>query len=501
MRRSVARYSASSLVVIAALVSTAVGVPLAGCAGTSGEGSGGAASGGQTNTGGAGPTGGSAGAGGGEPLGVLEPKQPDLAGKVEASCQIEITSAQLSEVIGTVGIVEFSVDLPGVNEAVIEFGLTTDYGLLAPVALSAENRTLLLGMTTTSEYHYRVLAVSDEAYCIGPDQTIVTGSLPAGGPSHLTPELGGSSVPRTPGFFLTTQFNGTWVYIFDQDGRIVWFYDLPFGQASRALMSWDGSRMYAHELNVGRNEMGRFFEVMMDGSSPRTVNLPTSHHDFTVTPTGSVAYIRKTPDSTCDSLYEHPLGASDSSADRLIFDVETAFPSGGGEPILQEQSCHTNSLDYNVRDGSFTASDLAFSAYFKVSGDGELEWVLGSQDTTLSGELVWNKQHGHHFLAGDVLLFFNNSGVGDSGSLAREVGIDLAASSASFLPFSYASGEVTATMGDVQRLPGGNTVVFYSNAGIVHEVDPDGALVQSFKLATGSGYGSHRPALYGTPPE
>src|SRR5690606_37835517 len=167
--------------------------------------------------------------------------------KTETSCSVSITSAELSPQIGTVGIVEFSADLPGQTQAVIQFGETTGYGLVAPVELTGTNRTWLLGMTTTSEYHYRVLVVSDEAYCYGPDQTIVTGPLPAGGPSHITPTGGSSSAQRSRGFYITSDFNGEWIYIFDQDGRIVWFYRSPFGQTSRSLMSWDGKKMYVRQ--------------------------------------------------------------------------------------------------------------------------------------------------------------------------------------------------------------------------------------------------------------
>lgn len=472
--------------------------------GTSGAG-GAAQTGGETgsDTGGNGTgTGGtdaSGGSGGGS--GSDDPELPDLSGKTEATCTVTITSSDLSTEISTVGIVEFTSDLAGQTDAVIEFGETTDYGLVAPVDFAGSNRTLLLGMTTTTEYHYRVLVVSGDAYCYGPDQTITTGSLPAGGPSHVTPEPGSSSAPKTPGFFLTSDFNGEWIYIFDQDGRIVWFYRSPFGQTSRALMSWDGKKMYARQLNVGRAESAPFIEVGMDGSSLLEVNLPTSHHDFTVTEDG-IVYIKKTPTSTCDSLYRHADGATDDSGDTLLFDVEEAFPSGGGQGGIGGESCHTNSVHYNVRDGSFTASDLNHNAYLKVSAAGELEWVLGSTDSTFSGEgSEWDRQHGHHLFEENTLLFFNNGPMQGGSTAIREVTLDTNASTATYNAFHYESEYGSGTMGDAQRLPSGNTVVTYSNDGVVQEVGPDGEPVQTFSLSTSVGYGNHRPSLYGAPPE
>ena len=43
---------------------------------------------------------------------------------------------------------------------------------------------------------------------------------------------------------------------------MVWFYEAPFGQISRALMSFDGKKMYARTLNVGRMEQAAFLEKL-----------------------------------------------------------------------------------------------------------------------------------------------------------------------------------------------------------------------------------------------
>src|SRR5688572_11174493 len=137
-----------------------------GSAGGDGSGStsaAGGASGGAESTGGADSSGGAdgvggtgTGGGGGESTGgagggpsVDGSFLPDLTGKTETACTVS-TTADLSDEISTVGIVEFTSDLAGQTDAVIEFGLTTDYGLVAPVDFGGSNRTLLLGMTTDS---------------------------------------------------------------------------------------------------------------------------------------------------------------------------------------------------------------------------------------------------------------------------------------------------------------------------------------------------------------
>ncbi len=65
----------------------------------------------------------------------------------------------------------------------------------------------------------------------------------------------------------------------------------------------------------------------------------------------------------------------------------------------------------------------------------------------------------------------------------------------------YDSGDVSANLGDVQRLPGGNTLVTFSNDSIVHEVTPDKEVVLEWTGSAGTriGYAEWRPSLYGAP--
>src|SRR5690606_14171671 len=113
----------------------------------------------------------------------------------------------------------------------------------------------------------------------------------------------------------------------------------------------------------------------------------------------------------------------------------------------------------------------------------------------------------------DRILFFNNNGLGAPGaggpgggmmggggsSLAVEMQLDLEAMT-STLGWTYDGGESSSTLGDVQRLPNGNTLITYSNAGLSHEVDAAGELVQIYTFPGGVGYAEHRPTLYGAPP-
>jgi hypothetical protein len=86
-------------------------------------------------------------------------------------------------------------------------------------------------------------------------------------------------------------------------------------------------------------------------------------------------------------------------------------------------------------------------------------------------------------------------------SQALELTLDLTAKTAT-QTWKYEPGIDAAFGGDVQRLPNGNTLVTFSSAGEIHEVDPQGMLVQQHKWAIGNtvSYVEKRPSLYGGPP-
>jgi hypothetical protein len=66
----------------------------------------------------------------------------------------------------------------------------------------------------------------------------------------------------------------------------------------------------------------------------------------------------------------------------------------------------------------------------------------------------------------------------------------------------YQSGNFSANLGDVQRLPGGNTLVTFSNDAILHEVDAKGHLVLEIDGGGDAmGYALWRESLYGPPPD
>jgi hypothetical protein len=458
---------------------------------------------GEPPVGAGGSTGGSAPGAGGQviidplPVLVTDPNQP---------CSITLTRAEVSPTITTVGLVAFETSLAPGATASIEFGKTTDYGLLAPVDLgSSGGDALLLGMATGTVYHYRIVIESGGVTCKSRDLALETGPMPNGvSIGNAVIKAGPSNVPAQAGYIFGSNYNGSWVFIVNDAGELVWYFETPITNISSIRLAPDGRHVYARTLNVARApQNGKLVRIAIDGSEAETILLTASHHDFTFGPEGSIVYMRKSLDNSCDSLFLHWPSDADDSEDELIADLDSLFTAPGPNQALGAETCHANSVHYQA-DGGYTVSDLVHNAFVKLDDLGQMEWILGGGvDATFEGDgNVWERQHGHHLLAPDRLLFFNNQTAAAKASRALEVVLDFEAGSATYAPFEYVvPGVMSTVLGDVRRLPNGNTLVTYSvGTGVLHEVDPYGELVRVIDFPGGAcGYTDFHESLYAVP--
>ncbi len=454
----------------------------------SGGSSDGAASGGSGSNAVAGGTGGAlAGSGSANGAGGEGVGGSPAAGGMGASgtCDFEV-SHSLSENIGTVGIVEFSVNLSDIEEANIEFGLDTDYGMTAPVDLAEPNyRTLLLGMKTDSEYHFRITAKSGAEECRSADFTLTTDPRPE---DVVAPEIT-TPLPeeRSDGFLITSRWgndNGGPAFILDADNDLVWWFFAPI-DIMRARMSYDGKWMWLR--NTAQTDgTGAVMRLSMDGGTEELWELPRTTHDMAVLPDGKIGLISHT--DGCDEIVEFD---PETESTTTIFNVEEAHDS---------TNCHVNYLAYSDIDESYYISDFQADDYIKISRSGELQWVLNGEGSTLTGADWQGGQHGIHVLSPDHFVIFNNGAMGGS-SLVLEYQLDQSSEAVTEL-WRYDAGVRAGFGGDVQRLDNGNTLISYSSISLIQEVNPEGDLVQeyAFPQTHTVSYIMKRPTLYGGPP-
>jgi hypothetical protein len=447
-------------------------------AGSGGTGLAGGGAGGGSGTGGAGATAGG-GAGGGS--GGLPP----------TTCTITVGTSMVSPDMETVGIIEFSTDLAGVTGARIEFGLDTSYGMTAPVNLTASNyRTLLLGMKQRRTYHYRIVASNGSGECVGPDATIDTGDLSTGLPELdiTTPQPD----KRAGGFLITGQYTmaggGSPAYIFDADGDIVWAY-LMNRDVTGARMSYDGQHMWINSANVP-NGQSNVHRVSMDGSTDENLSsqFASQNHQMTVLPDETVAFYAYGQNG-CDDVKER----SPNGMVKTIVNAADAHGAGG--------PCHLNTIQYSPEDDTLVFSDLDNDNITKVTRSGETVWVISGPTNEFTGDgSSWDTQHGIHILGLDRFLVFNNAS-NQSKSNVLEIQLNLQSMTAT-KAWSFNDGATyNQVMGDVQRLPNGNTLVAYSTRGLLLQVDAQGEIVEEWVWPIGGSYGyiEWRPDLYGPP--
>ena len=404
--------------------------------------------------------------------------------------------------MATVGVVEWSLTGAAPSRAKIVYRLqdapssSLNQGGEAPVDLGRPNyRTLLLGLKQSHDYTFHIEATRDGATCVSADYALpTTGSFPDARPvtvDVVQPDQ------REPGFIVTS--SGTSLpnsaFIIDADGDIVWYADGPLN-TTRAQMDYEGDNMWMVSLNL-ENEGGEMRYVSMDGerSQQNVAGLDNAHHDFTVMPGGKVAaLVWSVPgvDPPSDLVIRSPDGTVTS-------------PFAIGSNLYLSDTYHANAIHYLPFDDSFTIADRNPNVFVKVSAAGAVEWQLGgvcdqAPAANLCAAQDWEVVHGHHLLEDGTFLAFNNTYTTTSHVFEFKLNAAPASFAASFAATpvkDYAATGASTTMGDVQRLPGGNTLVTYTTDGTIVELDSSWNEVQTF--SSRFGYSSWRPTLYGPP--
>jgi hypothetical protein len=458
------------------------GGAVAGTGGSAAPGSGGGSgtgSGGTTGTGGNG-----VGTGGGV--------MPADGGPM-TDCTFSNVTSTISTKIPTVGIVTWATSLAGVTSARIDFGLTTGYGMTAPVDLTAASyRTLLLGMKAAKLYHYRITATGNAGSCASGDYSVTTGAKPNGVPTVTATTMVANKLAG--GFLITGQYaQGNGGYILDADTEVVWGYSIG-SDVTSARMSYDGKYMWISKDNCcAQNGASNVHRVSMDGMTDENLSAQFvgQNHQLTVLPDDTVAFYGYSA-SGCDDIKER----SPNGTTKTIVNAQKAEGVTGG--------CHLNSIQYSRTDDTLVFSDLDHTNYTKIKRTGETVWVIGGPSSQFGANLWTGGNHGLDIIGPDTILIFNN-GAGTAGSLAIEWKLTLMPTKSAMKVWTYAANPPihVEIMGDVQRLPNGNTIVAYSTRGVLHEVAADGTLLQTLSWPLGSSFGyiEKRASLYGPGPK
>jgi hypothetical protein len=412
--------------------------------------------------------------------------------------------------IPTVVSVDWTTTLTGLTSGRVVYSLndaesaTLNRGGAAPADLTESlHHTLLLGLKPQRSYSFHVEVESPGVSCRSDEQTLATGSL-ADAPAVV--RYAAAPAAQAGGFIVTSSGFGSTgpALILDADGSVVWTAPAP-ASCSRARFDFEAKNLWMLATNPS-NAGGELRSISLDGSTSAIASsaFGRAHHDFTALPGGRIAVLAWSAsglDPESDLLVRNPDGSA-----QTLFHVGSNLYEGGPSAFGGNQhSYHSNSVSYHPADDSFTIGDRNPSAFVKVSSTGTPEWQFGGHCEHAKAPLcapgTWDINHGHQLLADGTFLFFNNTAMGHtSPSNALEFLLDPAQAlvATSLKQWSGSQSEHSDTLGDVQRLPNGDTLVTFSNDGIIYELDANWAIVQTL-TASSFGYSEWRPTLYGPP--
>jgi hypothetical protein len=452
---------------------------------------------------GSGATGGSSGVAGDTSSGGANAGSPPCTFTVSAST---------SPAIPTVGSVEWSTTLTDLAHAEVVYSLddpdadTLNRGGSAPVTLAESGQhTLLVGLKPLRNYTFHVEATAQSGFtCSSEDFPLTTGEL-TGLPAITRTAL--DPTAQAGGFIITTGGFGSSapVAIVDADGDVVWSAPAP-ASASRARFDYEAQNLWVIAANA-QNGSGDLRFISLDGLTTGSsfTGLEHVHHDFVALPGGVIATFAWSTsgiDQESDLLERSP----DGSVKKLFHVGPNLYAGGpsalGGGP----HSYHCNSLAYHASDDSFTIGDRNPSLFVKAKSSGELAWQFGGSCSGTKAPACiagsWQVNHGHQLLDDGTFLFFNNTSYGSTNPSNADV-FELTLSdgfrAASVKQWTGEGHEHSDTLGDVQRLPNGNTLVTFSNTGVIYELDATWTVVQIL-TASSFGYSEWRETLYGPPP-
>jgi hypothetical protein len=426
--------------------------------------------------------------------------------------QVQIT---INEVIPTHVTVHGTTDIDGVTAVAVEFGLDASLG--DEVAAEWDGDGAFSGVVQLlkagTEYHYQVRLETDEGAIHTEPATFTTGPTPTGMPelavySPLVDQV-------TDGYVITSLITfPPAVVILDREGDFVW-WTIPdtedYASIVRAHVSrdrqWVIYLMSLGEFSSGGDDdddddtslVGEDYlvRVKLDGSEVESTHVSHCHHDFLELPDGSFALLQ----SEHRTIGENEVfgdAVVELDADGNMTTIWSAFDHLEYDPEYEDHGwVHANAIDYIEDEDAYIVSLRSYDALHKIDrASGEEIWRLGGpfsdfQTATAETEL-FGCQHQFDTVEGGIIVHDNRDDVALP-SRVIEYAMDTDAMQVDYVwqyvvdPPMHVIG-----LGDVSRLPTGNTFVVWSSQGQMDEVTPDGEVAWRLNMPLGGalGYGS-----------
>jgi len=418
-------------------------------------------------------------------------------------------TATVSDAIPTVATVQWSLVSPTATNAYVEFGVDDEARRRTQAEIDDQGtaRAVLLGMKPGREVHYHVVEVVGGRALQGKDQKLAAGTLPLSLPQLDVPITDGRG---SRGFLVTSLLAEPSVaVIIDGDGEIVWAHrpDVDWDKlyVPRVRLSRVGEWVIYHAATAlgadgeGGAEIHRtIVRVALDGSSEELIEITDAHHDFIELGDGTIATLtrdRREVDGH-EVVGDRILEVGWDGSQRQVFSVWDHLQYDPASAAEQDGFgwTHANALQYDKDDDVYYMSLRHLDCILAIDrATGTVRWTLGGEhsDYTLADGSTQLFQRQHQFrMIDDHALVFDNGTVENQDSRVVEYVLDHVTGRAERVWEHHNDPPILSIgMGDVERLPSGNTLVTWSGPGQVDEVNPTGDVVWRVRVEMGAGIG------------
>ncbi len=313
-------------------------------------------------------------------------------------------------------------------------------------------------------------------------------------------DLSGSDSDALDGELVLTTLIGATnaAVIVDGQGRYRWWGGLGWITSSaRARLSRDGQHVLILPVNVDSNDRSGLQRVNLDGTLDSTVVVEGQHHDFVELSDGTLAFIvrsQRNIDGTVVSGEKIVEVAPDGTR-TTIWDGWDWIPFDGDQPaLLGEGWLHGNALVFDEATQTYTLSMYGIQALAHIDrATGDMLWLMGTDDSDFVNEhgdtTIIDYGHQFDFVDGGILAFENGDPASQA-SRAVEYAFD-ESDPVMHLRWAYEPDPslYSFSLGDVERLSNGDTLVDFCANGVMVQVTPDGEEVWRMEGRLGAAFG------------
>lgn len=394
------------------------------------------------------------------------------------ACQTTLSPPEIamSPNVGTVAKATWSEDAGERSRIEVYSGderwLSTDWRVPGQAHVST-----LLGLTAGAEWTARVVTQSGYE---SPPIAFETTGLPVDMPSWTT-----TGEPGWQGYMYTsTLVSDVYAYVLDENGRVVWYTPANKGlTVIRARPSRDGRGVIFGQSRVKPN-VGTPALRWVDwyGQGIRKVELPTFTHDFVELSDGTVLYTIE--DIRSVEGFDVPVVGN--ALGKLSPDGEQAIvwstwddwvPGVDGEVAENGVWTHANAMDLDPDETAVTFGFRGVSTIVRIDiASGERIWQIGGEQSDYAFPNPDDQpEHQHQFQwVDDQLFIFDNRSQPDN---SRAIGLSFdesAGTATKFWEWSRSPGVWSYALGDVHRREDASSMVVYTSAGIIDDIDAEG---------------------------